>query len=105
MQFMRMGYPRERILQAFSEIADPSKRNISSLWPSVLCRLREDEVYGCHSKSQSAREDFHTTSTTLETTTKSSVDYQKNGKRSFHMFICSYVKPMCSLPNRLKHPV
>ncbi|XP_048330077.2 crossover junction endonuclease MUS81 isoform X2 [Ziziphus jujuba] len=79
-RFMRMGYPRERILQAFSEIADPSKRNISSLWPSVLCRLREDEVYGCHSKSQSAREDFHTTSTTLETTTKSSLDYQKNGQ-------------------------
>ncbi|KAF3436728.1 hypothetical protein FNV43_RR19475 [Rhamnella rubrinervis] len=66
-KFVLMGYPKERILKAFREIAAPSNRDISSLWPSVLCRLREDDVYGFPLKSQSAIEDCHTTPTTNET--------------------------------------
>ncbi|KAF3437432.1 hypothetical protein FNV43_RR20185 [Rhamnella rubrinervis] len=62
-----MGYPKEHILKAFREIAEPSNRDISSLWPSVLCLLREDDVYGFPLKSQSARKDFHTKPTTNET--------------------------------------
>ena len=86
LQFMLMGYPRERILQAFREIAEPSNRDISSLWPSVLCRLPEDEVYGFSLKSQSAREDCHTTATTNET----------NGKSLFYMLFDDAMIPPCA---------
>ncbi|PON74374.1 DNA repair protein [Parasponia andersonii] len=56
----QMGYPKERILQAFSEILETShNEDTYSPWLSVLCRLREDEVYGLHSESQTAREEGH----------------------------------------------
>ncbi|KAA3454110.1 crossover junction endonuclease MUS81 isoform X2 [Gossypium australe] len=43
----RMGYSKEQVLSAFAEVSETSKnKEISSLWPSVLCRLREDQVYG-----------------------------------------------------------
>ncbi|XP_040363834.1 uncharacterized protein LOC112173800 [Rosa chinensis] len=42
--------------RAISEVLETShNKEISSLWPSVLCLLREDEVYGFHMKSQSIR--------------------------------------------------
>lgn len=56
---MRMGYSKEQVLAAFAEVTESSQKEISSLWPAVLCRLREDEVYGLHSGSQSVREDCH----------------------------------------------
>nr|KJB78739.1 hypothetical protein B456_013G015500 [Gossypium raimondii] len=43
----RMGYLKEQVLSAFAEVSETSKnKEISSLWPAVLCRLREDQVYG-----------------------------------------------------------
>ncbi|XWS56803.1 hypothetical protein CRYUN_Cryun09bG0117000 [Craigia yunnanensis] len=43
----RMGYSKEQVLCAFAEISETSRnKEISSLWPAVLCRLREDQVYG-----------------------------------------------------------
>ncbi|TYI45159.1 hypothetical protein E1A91_D13G016500v1 [Gossypium mustelinum] len=43
----RMGYSKEQVLSAFAEVSETSKnKEISSLWPAVLCRLREDQVYG-----------------------------------------------------------
>ncbi|KAM1941581.1 hypothetical protein ACFX13_029141 [Malus domestica] len=58
-KYMCMGYSREQIVQAFTEVSETSNdKEMSSLWPSVLCRLREDEVYGLHLKSQSLREDL-----------------------------------------------
>ncbi|XVE90775.1 hypothetical protein DITRI_Ditri20bG0104100 [Diplodiscus trichospermus] len=43
----RMGYSKEQVLCAFTEVSETSNnKEISSLWPSVLCRLREDQVYG-----------------------------------------------------------
>ncbi|XP_022743044.1 crossover junction endonuclease MUS81 isoform X2 [Durio zibethinus] len=43
----RMGYSKEQVLRAFAEVSETSKnKEISSLWPAVLCRLREDQVYG-----------------------------------------------------------
>ena len=54
-----MGYSKEQVLAAFAEVSESSQKEISSLWPAVLCRLREDPVYGLHSRSQSVREDCH----------------------------------------------
>ncbi|KAG6630328.1 hypothetical protein CIPAW_13G010200 [Carya illinoinensis] len=46
-RFMRMGYSKDQVLSAFTEVSKSSQtKEISSLWPAVLCRLREDQVYG-----------------------------------------------------------
>lgn len=60
-----MGYIREEVLRAFTEVAETSKKKeISSLWPAVLCSLRENQVYGFHSESQAnLRENCLQTST------------------------------------------
>ncbi|BFG20369.1 hypothetical protein CerSpe_066430 [Prunus speciosa] len=58
-KFMPMGYSKEQIVQAFTEVSESSlDKEMSSLWPSVLCRLREEEVYGLHLKSQTLRKDL-----------------------------------------------
>jgi crossover junction endonuclease MUS81 len=62
---MGMGYSKEQVLAAFAEVSESSqKKEISSLWPAVLCRLREDQIYGLHSESKTVREDCHATSDT-----------------------------------------
>ncbi|XP_004303068.1 PREDICTED: crossover junction endonuclease MUS81-like [Fragaria vesca subsp. vesca] len=64
-KFTHMGYSEERINRAISEASETSHiKEISSIWPSVLCRLREDEVYGLHMKSQSVRGNRQATSST-----------------------------------------
>ncbi|GKU92226.1 hypothetical protein SLEP1_g5983 [Rubroshorea leprosula] len=46
-RFMPMGYSKEQVLHAFSEVSETSQdREFSSLWPAVMCHLREDRVYG-----------------------------------------------------------
>ncbi|KAJ6387901.1 hypothetical protein OIU77_026459 [Salix suchowensis] len=63
-RFMRMGYSKEKVVLAFSEVSETSQYNeISSLWPAVLCHLREDLIYGVHSEPQTLTEDFRSTST------------------------------------------
>ncbi|XP_073264053.1 crossover junction endonuclease MUS81 isoform X3 [Populus alba] len=63
-RFMRMGYSKEKVLLAFSEVSETSQyKEISSLWPAVLCHLREDLIYGVHSEPQTLTEDFRSTST------------------------------------------
>ncbi|KAE8038324.1 hypothetical protein FH972_010847 [Carpinus fangiana] len=57
-RFMGMGYSKEQVLAAFAEVSESSqKKEISLLWPAVLCRLREDQIYGLHSESKTVRED------------------------------------------------
>ncbi|KAL2337113.1 hypothetical protein Fmac_011559 [Flemingia macrophylla] len=52
-RFSRMGYYKEHIVNAFTEVSrSHSIKDISSLWPAVLCRLREEQVYGSQSESQ-----------------------------------------------------
>ncbi|XP_050385475.1 crossover junction endonuclease MUS81 isoform X2 [Argentina anserina] len=64
-KFTRMGYSEEQINRAISEVLQTShNKEISSLWPSVLCHLREDAVYGLHMKSQSSRGNCQTTPST-----------------------------------------
>lgn len=66
-----MGYPKERILRAFSEVSKTShSEDTYSLWLSILCHLREDEVYDLCSESETVREECHTIST----------PYERNGK-------------------------
>lgn len=63
-RFMRMGYSKEKVLLAFSEVSETSQyKEISLLWPAVLCHLREDLIYGVHSEPQTLTEDFRSTST------------------------------------------
>ncbi|KAL3348367.1 hypothetical protein AABB24_021831 [Solanum stoloniferum] len=46
-RFVQMGFSKEQVIQAYSEVLETSQsKDISLLWPSVLCRLREDQVYG-----------------------------------------------------------
>ncbi|KAK4738108.1 hypothetical protein R3W88_001805 [Solanum pinnatisectum] len=46
-RFVQMGFSKEQVTQAYSEVLETSQsKDISLLWPSVLCRLREDQVYG-----------------------------------------------------------
>ncbi|XP_043811838.1 crossover junction endonuclease MUS81 isoform X3 [Manihot esculenta] len=55
-RFMRMGYTKEQVLDAFAAVSETSlNKEISSLWPAVLCHLREDQVYGLHSEPQTLR--------------------------------------------------
>ncbi|KAL3645249.1 Crossover junction endonuclease mus81 [Castilleja foliolosa] len=57
-KFVCMGFSREQIIRAFTEVTEISpEKEISSLWPTVLCRLREDEVYGSASLPRSIRDD------------------------------------------------
>lgn len=52
-RFLSMGYSKEQILLAFADVQKSSpNKNMSSLWPAVLCRLREAEVYGSSSDFQ-----------------------------------------------------
>ncbi|MCD7450171.1 hypothetical protein HAX54_003952 [Datura stramonium] len=46
-RFVQMGFSKEQVIQAYSEVLETSQnKDISLIWPSVLCRLREDQVYG-----------------------------------------------------------
>ncbi|XP_015059702.1 crossover junction endonuclease MUS81 isoform X1 [Solanum pennellii] len=46
-RFIQMGFSKEQVIQAYSEVLETSpNKDILLLWPSVLCRLREDQVYG-----------------------------------------------------------
>jgi len=54
LQFTQLGYSKEYINSAFIEVSriHPDK-DVSSLWPAVLCHLREQEVYGSQPESLS----------------------------------------------------
>ncbi|PSS09951.1 Crossover junction endonuclease [Actinidia chinensis var. chinensis] len=58
-RFLRMGYSTEQILCAFTEVSETSQnKEISSLWPAVLCHLQEEQVYGlCSEPHKTLRED------------------------------------------------
>ncbi|KAL6563562.1 Crossover junction endonuclease mus81 [Orobanche gracilis] len=57
-KFVRMGFSRAQIIRAFTDVMETSqKKEISSLWPAVLCRIREDEIYGSTSLNRSVRND------------------------------------------------
>ncbi|KAI7987790.1 Crossover junction endonuclease MUS81, partial [Camellia lanceoleosa] len=58
--FLRMRYSKEQILCALTEVSETSQnKEISSLWPAVLCHLREEQVYGLPLKShKTLREDL-----------------------------------------------
>lgn len=48
-----MGYSKEQIISAFTDVSrsHPNK-DASSLWPAVLCHLREEQVYGSQPESE-----------------------------------------------------
>ncbi|GAA0150027.1 hypothetical protein LIER_09055 [Lithospermum erythrorhizon] len=46
-KFLHMGFSKEEVGRVFSEVSETSQgKDIASLWPTVLCRLRENQVYG-----------------------------------------------------------
>lgn len=63
---MRIGYSKEQVLHAFTEVSETSQnKEILLLWPAVLCRLREDQVYDLQSEPQTLRKDCQVKSTTF----------------------------------------
>ena len=96
---MRMGYSKEKVVLAFSEVSETSQyKEISSLWPAVLCHLREDLIYGVHSEPQTLTEDFRSTSTACTFL---------NGNK--HTFLNAIISPgenveKVSYPRLCKHP-
>ncbi|KAI3706050.1 hypothetical protein L1987_76303 [Smallanthus sonchifolius] len=59
-KLVRMGYSKEQVIHAFAEVAEKSPHEeTSSLWLSVLCRLREAEVYNLPLTSQNVPEVKH----------------------------------------------
>ncbi|KAK9283618.1 hypothetical protein L1049_011868 [Liquidambar formosana] len=74
-RFTHMGYSKEQVLHAFTEVSKTSRnKEISSLWPAVLCRLREDQVYGLHLEPRSIGDDCLATSSTHMFTTGGGMD-------------------------------
>ncbi|KAL8253409.1 hypothetical protein R6Q59_037102 [Mikania micrantha] len=59
-KLVRMGYSKEQVVRALAEVAEKSPHEeISSLWLSVLCCLREAEVYNLPLTSQNVPEVKH----------------------------------------------
>ena len=45
-RFMHMSYSKHQVLDSFKEVSDDNtNKDISSLWPAVLCHLHKDLVY------------------------------------------------------------
>lgn len=64
-RFVKMGYSREQTTRAFLEASDASQtQDMSSLWPAVLCRLKEDQVYGLPIQPNITRVDDFAVATT-----------------------------------------
>ncbi|KAM7472572.1 hypothetical protein LguiA_010755 [Lonicera macranthoides] len=62
-RFVCMGYSKEQIIRAFSEVSEVSgNKDISSLWPAVLCCLREEQIYGLPFESRNTQRDHHLSS-------------------------------------------
>ncbi|XP_022992270.1 crossover junction endonuclease MUS81 [Cucurbita maxima] len=85
-RFMRMGYSKHQVLDSFKEVSeDNPNKDISSLWPAVLCRLREDLVYG--QVEAVGRENRLTGSSNEGHVPK--IVISDNGERSFNLRACS----------------
>lgn len=53
-----MGFCREKIISAFHEVSETSQnKDTSSIWPAVLCCLKEDQIYGQSTELHSQRQD------------------------------------------------
>ncbi|KAL3537634.1 hypothetical protein ACH5RR_001000 [Cinchona calisaya] len=66
-RFIQMGFSGEQTTRAFLEASEASQtQDISSLWPAVLCHLREDQVYGLPVQSNNARLDQFADATTCK---------------------------------------
>ncbi|XP_054816441.1 crossover junction endonuclease MUS81 isoform X2 [Prosopis cineraria] len=62
-RFTRMGYSKEQVVSAFTDVSrSHADKDVSSLWPAVLCQLREGQVYGLQPESQTMGDDFRMTS-------------------------------------------
>ncbi|KAK3011638.1 hypothetical protein RJ639_011213, partial [Escallonia herrerae] len=107
-RFGRMGYSKEQILCAFAEVSETSgNEEMSSLWPAVMCRLREEQVYGLPLESPNIiREDHLASSTSYLSTSYLSRDDLTCENRSANSAYdaASYIpKSLCpiSSPQRL----
>ncbi|XP_010547335.1 PREDICTED: crossover junction endonuclease MUS81 isoform X2 [Tarenaya hassleriana] len=57
-KFTRIGYSKEQVIAAFRDVSYTSPdEDASSLWLSVMCHLRETEVYNSHSEPKNKRKD------------------------------------------------
>ncbi|XP_011655894.1 crossover junction endonuclease MUS81 isoform X2 [Cucumis sativus] len=89
-RFMRMGYSKHQVINSFKEVSkDNPNKDISSLWPAVLCRLREDLVYG---QVEAIGRENRSMGSSLEGSEPKNV-VNVNGERSFSSRACSSSNP------------
>ncbi|XP_038892703.1 crossover junction endonuclease MUS81 isoform X1 [Benincasa hispida] len=94
-RFMRMGYSKHQVLDSFKEVSeDNPNKDISSLWPAVLCRLREDLVYG--QVEAVGRENRLTSSSSSHDRNGPKIVVNDNGERFFNLRACSSSNPSIS---------
>ncbi|WCJ39011.1 Crossover junction endonuclease MUS81 [Euphorbia peplus] len=93
-RFTSMGYSKEKVLRAYAEVSDASQnKEISSLWMAVLCRLKEDQVYGEDSEPEdlTARKDRQSTSAAgISRQGQVDASVQMNSKRNTGNMLNSY---------------
>ncbi|XP_057521903.1 crossover junction endonuclease MUS81 isoform X2 [Amaranthus tricolor] len=67
-RFTNLGFTREQVLRVLAEVSKcSSPETLSTIWPTVLCRLREDAVFGSRSGFQATvRRDSGDASTSYE---------------------------------------
>lgn len=59
-----MGYSKEQVISAFTEVSrSHPNEDVSTLWPAVLCHLREEQVYHSHPEFQTSINNCHIMST------------------------------------------
>ncbi|KZV47285.1 hypothetical protein F511_07708 [Dorcoceras hygrometricum] len=82
-KFVGLGFSQQQIVHACSEVTETSQRkDISTLWPSVLCRLREDEIYGRASENVEP-------STSSASNAQKSSNVRDHGSNSYTLKACS----------------
>ncbi|KAG8363685.1 hypothetical protein BUALT_Bualt19G0048100 [Buddleja alternifolia] len=78
-KFLGMGFSRQRIIRAFAEVREISqKKELSSLWPTVLCRLRENEIYGSSSLSTSITDNHYAAPSSNKHSGQTGLSYSDN---------------------------
>ncbi|XP_061350107.1 crossover junction endonuclease MUS81 [Gastrolobium bilobum] len=94
-RFTHMGYSKEQIVNAFTEVSrsHPNK-DVSSLWLAVLCHLREEQVYGSQPESQIITNDCHMTS--ANTVVNGCKDFIGNESRTVSSSCGGHLPNFCS---------
>ncbi|VFQ61428.1 unnamed protein product [Cuscuta campestris] len=92
-RFVGMGFSKEQINRAYCKASEAALgREVSSLWPTVLCYLREDQIYGPNSsigEDIAVESSFRGSSVDLKSSTFSGFTQNSSPIKSFpSMALC-----------------